>query len=132
MLHRPGGLPWCFHRGIGDRHSAPRGTSALEGVCRIVAGVALVAACLAPSARAQDERPLVTIGDGQLAGTVDAAGIRVFKGNPYAAPPVGDLRWKEPQPVAPWTGPQDASQFGDRCQQMPFPGYISIAHSGMS
>lgn len=36
----------------------------------------------------------------------------VFKGVPYAAPPVGNLRWKEPQPVIPWKGVRDAARFG--------------------
>ena len=87
-------------------------------------------ACLAPFARAQGDRPLVTVGDGQLAGIMDDAGIRVFKSIPYAAPPVGDLRWKEPQPAAHWASLRNASQFGDRCQQMPFPAYHPIGHGG--
>jgi para-nitrobenzyl esterase len=44
-------------------------------------------------------------------------GIRVFKGIPFAAPPVGALRWREPQPVAKWDGVRDASQFGNVCIQ---------------
>ena len=83
--------------------------------------VALAAFLAANSAVAQDARPQVTVETGSLAGTVDEAGIRVFKGIPYAAPPVGELRWKEPQPVSAWTGTKDVSQFGDRCQQTQFP-----------
>jgi carboxylesterase type B len=41
----------------------------------------------------------------------------VFKGIPFAAPPVGNLRWREPQPVAPWTGVRDATRPGSACTQ---------------
>jgi para-nitrobenzyl esterase len=40
-----------------------------------------------------------------------------LKGIPYAAPPVGELRWKAPQPVEPWTGVREATEYGDRCAQ---------------
>jgi para-nitrobenzyl esterase len=43
--------------------------------------------------------------------------VREFKGIPYARPPVGDLRWREPQPVKNWTGIHQAAQFGPRCMQ---------------
>ena len=46
-------------------------------------------------------------------------GLRVFRGIPYAAPPVGDLRWREPQPAAPWKGVRKATEFGPRCVQGP-------------
>lgn len=46
-----------------------------------------------------------------------SAGVRAFKGVPFAAPPVGDLRWKAPQPVAPWQGVRTADAFGARCMQ---------------
>lgn len=97
-------------------------------------GAALVAAImLGPTvAPAQNAGPTVAIDAGRLAGTVDEAGMRVFRGIPFAAPPVGDLRWREPQPVAPWTGVREASEFGDRCQQSPFPATTPIGHSGMS
>jgi para-nitrobenzyl esterase len=47
---------------------------------------------------------------------VDPA-VRVFKGIPFAAPPVGDLRWREPRPVAKWDGVRKAEAFGDNCMQ---------------
>ncbi|HKQ73085.1 MAG TPA: carboxylesterase family protein [Blastocatellia bacterium] len=44
-------------------------------------------------------------------------GVRVFKGIPYAAPPVGDLRWRPPQPPAKWEGVRKADKFSDSCVQ---------------
>ena len=46
-----------------------------------------------------------------------SADLRVFKGIPFAAPPVGNLRWKAPQPAAKWEGVKKADQFGPRCLQ---------------
>jgi para-nitrobenzyl esterase len=57
-------------------------------------------------------------------GTVKGAaqdGVLSFKGMPFAAPPVGDLRWKAPQPVVSWTGVRPATAFGHDCMQKPFP-----------
>jgi para-nitrobenzyl esterase len=45
--------------------------------------------------------------------------VRVFRGIPFAAPPTGDLRWREPQPAVPWPGVRKATAFGQRCQQGP-------------
>jgi len=60
----------------------------------------------------------VHIDSGIVEGTASADGkIREFKGIPYAAPPVGALRWKPPQPVASWTGVRQAVDFGPRCMQ---------------
>src|ERR1700687_5193809 len=47
-----------------------------------------------------------------------AGAVRTFFGIPYAAPPVGDLRWKAPQSPAAWTVPRDASAFGNVCFQV--------------
>jgi para-nitrobenzyl esterase len=59
----------------------------------------------------------VTISTGKLSGVTLASGVRAFKGIPFAAPPVGDLRWKEPQPPARWDGVRKADQFGNVCVQ---------------
>jgi para-nitrobenzyl esterase len=64
----------------------------------------------------------VRVEQGQLAG-VDGRSpdVRVYRGVPFAAPPVGDLRWKPPQPAASWQGVRQATQFGNACSQPPFP-----------
>ena len=55
---------------------------------------------------------------GLVEGTVSAdSKVRIFKGIPFAAPPVGALRWKAPQPVPSWTGVRKATEFGARCMQ---------------
>lgn len=48
-------------------------------------------------------------------------GVMVFKGIPFAAPPVGDLRWEQPQPAANWDGVRSAENWGDNCVQNPAP-----------
>lgn len=57
---------------------------------------------------------------GSISGTTED-GVCIFKGIPYAAPPVGDLRWKAPQPVIPWDGIRSCKDFGPVCPQRPFP-----------
>ena len=49
-------------------------------------------------------------------------GVRSFKAIPFGQPPVGDLRWREPQPVKSWSGARNADQFGPRCMQRTSPG----------
>lgn len=65
--------------------------------------------------------PVVTIESGRIQGVAGgpASPVQIFRGIPFAAPPVGDLRWREPQPVAHWQGVRDATQFGARCMQLP-------------
>jgi para-nitrobenzyl esterase len=65
------------------------------------------------------EQPLSTIvvtDAGKVEG-IQENGFMSFKGIPFAAPPVGDLRWKEPQPVNPWEGVLKADSFGPACPQ---------------
>jgi para-nitrobenzyl esterase len=63
---------------------------------------------------------------GKVEGTVSAdSKVRIFKGIPYAAPPVGALRWKAPQPAPKWSGVRKAVEFGARCMQAPvFPDMV--------
>jgi para-nitrobenzyl esterase len=61
-----------------------------------------------------------------IAGSVDS--VRVFRGIPYAAPPVGKLRWRPPEPVAPWEGIRKADQFGANCMQPAFRGATPTAN----
>jgi para-nitrobenzyl esterase len=63
--------------------------------------------------------PTVKIAGGQIRGALLDKGGAVFKGIPYAQPPVGDLRWREPMPVKPWTGVRDATAFSPVCSQAP-------------
>ena len=60
--------------------------------------------------------PQVKTLSGMVEGKDDGA-VRSFLGIPYAAPPVGDLRWKPPVPAAKWTGVRKATEFGSHCMQ---------------
>jgi para-nitrobenzyl esterase len=64
-------------------------------------------------------KTIIRVAQGELAGipAQPYSSILVFKGIPYAAPPVGDLRWRPPQPPAPWSGVRDALHYGSVCAQ---------------
>lgn len=79
----------------------------------IVLGVPLVLSTVA-----QAESLTVKTAQGQVLGkTLNEGKVRAFLGLPYAAPPVGDLRWKAPQPAAKWEGVRPAAKFGAYCAQ---------------
>jgi len=61
--------------------------------------------------------PVVHVTGGQVQGRPIQRGGAVFKGIPFAQPPLGELRWRDPQPVKPWAGVRDASSFGHACTQ---------------
>ena len=61
-------------------------------------------------------RPIVQVKNGQIQG-VETRGMLAFKNIPYAAPPVGELRWRPPQPAKDWDGVRDASKYGEACIQ---------------
>ena len=84
------------------------------GCCAVVAGLSLV---VSPATRAQkSDGPVVTVAGGKVQGRfLPAPGGAVFKGIPYAAPPVGNLRWREAQPVVPWMGVRQAAEYGADC-----------------
>lgn len=62
----------------------------------------------------------VAIDSGRVRGSADD-GVLSWKGIPFAAPPVGALRWRAPQPVASWSGVKDVISYGHDCMQVPFP-----------
>jgi para-nitrobenzyl esterase len=78
--------------------------------------------CISVGVLASPEKATVTVtvDTGVLSGSAKD-GVISFKGIPYAAPPVGDLRWRPPQPVAAWSGVRSATQYGHDCMQLPDP-----------
>jgi para-nitrobenzyl esterase len=83
-------------------------------LCVLVLPALLLTACIFGSR--MGEYPTVVVETGRLQGE-DVNGVPVFKGVPYAAAPVGDLRWRAPQPVKPWKGIFDATEYGPHCAQ---------------
>ncbi len=76
--------------------------------------------------------PQVKTANGIVEGVVEPSGIHSFKGIPFGQPPVGDLRWKEPQPVRNWQGVRKAEKFGPRAMQRPIFGDMGFHSDGMS
>jgi para-nitrobenzyl esterase len=92
----------------------------MSGNGRVARGlrIALPAVLVATMVHVASAQEIVKVDTGQLRGVVDAQSkVRAFKGVPFAAPPVGALRWKAPQPAAAWDGVREATSFGDRCEQ---------------
>ncbi len=83
---------------------------------KIIITLVLMISGLVFNAHANGNRPIVQIETGRLQGTTEF-NMRVFKNIPYAAPPIGNLRWRPPQPALAWEGVRDASQVGDSCPQ---------------
>ena len=73
-------------------------------------------AVAAVSAASWAAQPVAKVDEGQLAGKIED-GLTVYRGIPFAAPPVGDLRWKAPQPAAKWQGVRQAREFAPQCMQ---------------
>src|SRR5215470_2861945 len=93
----------------------------------VLVGALAVSLILAGSSLARKANDTIKVEGGVISGaTVD--GVRSFKGIPFAAPPVGDLRWKAPQPVIAWEGVRQCDTFGPECPQAPYPAgslYVS-------
>lgn len=91
--------------------------------------ISLALALITLTAGAQG--PQVKTTCGVLEG-VYQSGIKVFKGVPFAQPPVGELRWKAPQPVKPWSGVRPAKDFGPNPMQQPLFGDMMFGTKKMS
>src|SRR5262249_37575701 len=106
-----------------------------------IVGQCILLATLAACARnsqavlggAERAAPTVTIDAGPLAGAIDSSsGVLVFRGMPYAAPPVGDLRWRAPMPAAHWTAVRPADRLGKNCMQAQIYSDIDPFAAGVS
>lgn len=86
---------------------------ALLGALATVGVLVAAAGCLTPS---RDTEVEIQIDTGTVRGVSDD-GVRSWRGIPYAAAPVGDLRWRAPQPAQSWSGVRDAGDFGEVCPQ---------------
>jgi hypothetical protein len=84
--------------------------------------IVLLLVCVFTFCNAQDDS-VVTIGAGKLKGSIESFPMyktRIFRGIPYALPPVGDLRWISPQSYnQTWSGVRDATKFAFDCPQLP-------------
>lgn len=88
-------------------------------------GLAVAVAFLGFTAFAAISDPVKTTG-GLISGVTLKSGVRAFKGIPFAAPPVGPLRWKEPQPPERWSGVRKADHFGNVCMQQKAPKRVPV------
>ena len=70
------------------------------------------------SAKSYADPLTVKTAQGKVHGkTINDGKVKAFLGLPYAAPPIGDLRWKAPAPLSRWKGVRDATHYGARCMQ---------------
>lgn len=76
--------------------------------------------------------PQAKTANGTVEGVTEASGVRAFKGIPFAAPPVGEYRWREPQPVKNWQGVKKTDKFGPRAMQNAVFGDMGFRSDGMS
>ena len=90
----------------------------LTALALTTAGAAAVDSAVTAEASSSNAAPIVRTDSGVVRGTVGSGGYE-FLGLPYAAPPVGNLRWRPPQPPASWDGIRDATQFAPSCPQLP-------------
>ena len=101
----------------GGHDPAVRPRSAVPRLCAVALPALLGSvACSTVPTRATPSGPVVATELGAVRG-VERNGALEFRGIPYAAPPVGDLRFAPPRPGIPWTGVRDASDFGASCPQ---------------
>jgi para-nitrobenzyl esterase len=105
------------------RSAKPMPRAARRQTCRVLIGALLTAAFAgAPAVRAAAQKPLrVVLQDGILEGHQFglSASYAAFLGIPYAAPPIGNLRWQPPRRLSSWQGVRQADKYGPACPQLP-------------
>lgn len=102
----------------GDARPNSARARSIEGALRqvVLAAVGAVALALPALPAAAQNGPVAAVDSGRLQG-VREGDVQVFRGIPFAAPPVGERRWRKPGPVAAWEGVRDATRFGAACLQ---------------
>jgi para-nitrobenzyl esterase len=111
---------------LNDRKSASQEVGVQRGIqaACVLAGVGVALGLCMP---AHADALTVKTEEGKVHGkTINGAKVRAFLGMPYAAPPVGNLRWRAPQPPAMWKGVRDATHFGAHCMQLSLPNDDTI------
>ncbi|MHA4866495.1 carboxylesterase/lipase family protein [Duganella sp. PWIR1] len=102
------------------------------------AGLLLATSCListvavAAAAAPATVAPRATTATGVVTGVQEASGVKSFKGIPYAAAPVGKLRWAAPKAAAKWKGVRKADHFAARCMQLPLFSDMVFRSDGVS
>ena len=85
----------------------------------MLAGALALAGLMSPALMLGADSLVVTTTQGKVQGkTLNDGKVHAYLGLPYAAPPVGDLRWRAPQPAAKWQGVRDGAKFGAHCAQV--------------
>src|SRR5215510_9258945 len=91
-------------------------SSALLGAVVAFGMASAPALAVDQSQNSQQGGPVAQTAESPVSGLVNN-GVYEFKGIPYAAPPIGELRWRPPQPVTHWQDPLDATSFANTCSQ---------------
>ncbi len=114
-----------------SHESTSRRIAAVAVLSLAALAVCFLAAC-SPTAGASgpSDAPVAVTG-GDIVGALDG-GIAVYRGIPFASPPVGELRWKPPQPVGAWDGVKTANEFGAACMQPPYAAGSFYKSPGLS
>lgn len=98
----------------------------------MIRSLALASLVLFVAAAPQPAADRVMTSAGPIEGAGAADGVRSFKGIPFAAPPVGKLRWQAPQPLARWKEVREAKAFGNQCMQRRVFNDMVFRAAGMS
>src|ERR1700733_1539652 len=108
--------------------STPRFAAHAAAIAFTLVGAAVFAQAQkepAAASPAPANGPIVKVRQGEAQGIV-ADGVAIFKGLPFAAPPVGDLRWRAPQLPAKWSGVRAANAFSSTCMQAEDCLYLNV------
>ncbi|HKI93991.1 MAG TPA: carboxylesterase family protein [Gemmatimonadales bacterium] len=98
----------------------------------VVTIIVALAVTISTASAQRGTGPRVRTANGLVQGVTEPHGIQVFKGIPFAAPPVRALRWRPPEPVHEWQGVRRADRFGPQCMQMRVFGDMVFRNSGVS